>query len=106
VLCSLLWLGAAVIALGNGLDGSGWRNPEAATWTVMLLAQSLPYLAGLVTSLVSAMPSLASAVRSSCPCPHHRRLPRRRPSPCRRRSPHAGAGDGRAGRHRVRAITS
>ncbi len=58
VLGSLLWVGALAVALGNGLDGSGWRNPEAATWAVMLLAQSLPYCAGVAASLVSAMPSL------------------------------------------------
>lgn len=59
VLCMLLWFGATVILIGDGTLGSGWRNQEAVTWASMLLAQSLPYGAGVAASLVSAMPSFA-----------------------------------------------
>jgi len=55
---SLLWLAAAVIVLGPTALGHGWQNDEALTWAAMLLAMSLPYAAGVSTSLVSAMPSL------------------------------------------------
>ncbi len=53
VLFTLLWLGAAVILAG------GYNNDEAITWACMLVAQSLPYGAGVFASLMSAMPSFA-----------------------------------------------
>jgi exo-beta-1,3-glucanase (GH17 family)/cellulose synthase/poly-beta-1,6-N-acetylglucosamine synthase-like glycosyltransferase len=52
LLFGLLWLGATVILIG------GYNNDEAIVWSIMLIAQSLPYGAGLVASLVGAMPSL------------------------------------------------
>jgi exo-beta-1,3-glucanase (GH17 family)/cellulose synthase/poly-beta-1,6-N-acetylglucosamine synthase-like glycosyltransferase len=58
VLAALLWLGAAVILIGDGYPGSGWQNEDAAIWAGMLIAQSLPYAAGVAASLVAAMPSL------------------------------------------------
>jgi exo-beta-1,3-glucanase (GH17 family)/cellulose synthase/poly-beta-1,6-N-acetylglucosamine synthase-like glycosyltransferase len=70
VLALLLWVGALAIALGNGLDGSGWRNPEALTWAVMLLAQSLPYCASVAASLAAAMPSLGRRrIKVALPAP-------------------------------------
>jgi exo-beta-1,3-glucanase (GH17 family)/cellulose synthase/poly-beta-1,6-N-acetylglucosamine synthase-like glycosyltransferase len=59
VLCTLLWLGAVVILIGDGTLGSGWRNQEAVTWATMLMALSLPYCAGVLASLASAMPTYA-----------------------------------------------
>jgi exo-beta-1,3-glucanase (GH17 family)/cellulose synthase/poly-beta-1,6-N-acetylglucosamine synthase-like glycosyltransferase len=53
VLCLLLWLGAAVIFMG------GYNNDEAITWSAMLVAQSLPYAAGVLASLIGAMPAFA-----------------------------------------------
>jgi len=53
VLCTLLWLGAAVILIG------GYNNDEAITWAGMLMALSLPYGAGVLASLAAAMPALA-----------------------------------------------
>jgi hypothetical protein len=53
VLCTLLWLGTAVILIG------GYNNDEAITWAGMLVALSLPYGAGVLASLAAAMPALA-----------------------------------------------
>ncbi len=70
VLVTLLWLGAAVILIGDGTLGSGWQNDEALTWASMLLSMSLPYAAGVATSLISAMPSLGwSRAPKSLPVP-------------------------------------
>jgi hypothetical protein len=48
----LLWLSAfAVTQVPDDLEG-----PDRAMWTIMLLIQSLPYLATLLVSLASAFP--------------------------------------------------
>ncbi len=52
VLMLLLWLAAfAVSQVPDDLEG-----PDRAMWTIMLLIQSLPYLATLLVSLASAFP--------------------------------------------------
>ncbi|MFI4989275.1 MAG: glycosyltransferase family 2 protein, partial [Alphaproteobacteria bacterium] len=68
VLVTLLWLGAAVILIGDGALASGWQNDDALVWAAMLLSMSLPYSASVVASLTSAMPSLAwRRTRASVP---------------------------------------
>jgi exo-beta-1,3-glucanase (GH17 family)/cellulose synthase/poly-beta-1,6-N-acetylglucosamine synthase-like glycosyltransferase len=53
ILMLLLWL--AAFAVSRGLS-----SPDRVMWTIMLLIQSLPYLATLVVSLTSAFPLPAS----------------------------------------------
>ena len=48
----LLWLAAAGITLAH--RGGTW---EAILWTVILLVQSIPYLAAVSMALIAAMPA-------------------------------------------------
>lgn len=50
-LCGLLWLAALAVVWRYGLD-----NPEAALWSAVLVVQSLPYAAAVVTALINARP--------------------------------------------------
>ena len=49
----LLW--AAGIAIWNVYGGD---DPEARIWTVVMFAQSLPYVASLVTAAINTLPHL------------------------------------------------
>jgi len=48
-----LWIAAAALYVGYGRE-----NRDAFLWIALLLIQSLPYLAALVTSMTVAMPDL------------------------------------------------
>jgi hypothetical protein len=48
-----LWIAAAALFVGYGRE-----NRDAFLWIALLLIQSLPYLAALVTSMAVAMPDL------------------------------------------------
>ena len=50
----LVWLAASAVLLRYGLE-----NQEALIWVGLLLVQSIPYLAALVSSLVNSMPTLS-----------------------------------------------
>jgi exo-beta-1,3-glucanase (GH17 family)/cellulose synthase/poly-beta-1,6-N-acetylglucosamine synthase-like glycosyltransferase len=49
----LLWVAAAIIIIANASE-----SPEAWLWAAMLLGQSVPYSAALVTAMVNVMPQL------------------------------------------------
>jgi hypothetical protein len=53
ILCALLW-GAAigVWVLFGGID------PEARLWSILMVVQSLPYVAALYVSMVNALSTL------------------------------------------------
>jgi exo-beta-1,3-glucanase (GH17 family)/cellulose synthase/poly-beta-1,6-N-acetylglucosamine synthase-like glycosyltransferase len=52
VLMSSQWICAAVILIAKG-----WHDLDARMWALVLTVQSIPYLAALVTALVSALPT-------------------------------------------------
>jgi glycosyltransferase involved in cell wall biosynthesis len=56
-LALMLWLAAGGVYLAQGRD-----HPEAVLWAVVLMVQSLPYLAALGLSLVSVWPGRGRAV--------------------------------------------
>ncbi|HYC05559.1 MAG TPA: glycosyltransferase [Azospirillaceae bacterium] len=51
-----LWISAAVIAVLKGGD-----NRDAYIWSIMLVVQSLPYIAALFVSMLNAMPKKQAA---------------------------------------------
>ena len=50
-----LWLAAGSIAFSLGTD-----TMDLLLWIIVLLVQSLPYVAALVTSIISAYPKLSA----------------------------------------------
>jgi hypothetical protein len=56
VLAVVLWLGAAVLWLGNGQ-----LDPEARLWAVFMVVQSLPYAAAVYVSIVNALEQMRHA---------------------------------------------
>lgn len=52
LIAGALWLGTAGVLLGRGAYDS-----EARIWAIMLLIQSVPYAAALLTSLMGALPA-------------------------------------------------
>jgi cellulose synthase/poly-beta-1,6-N-acetylglucosamine synthase-like glycosyltransferase/exo-beta-1,3-glucanase (GH17 family) len=57
-----LWTAAALLYLGYGNE-----NRDAFLWIALLLVQSLPYLAALVTSMINAIPALRTAPAREVP---------------------------------------
>ncbi len=57
VLGSLLWVAAGTVVAFNTAE-----SPEAWLWAAMLVVQSLPYGAAVLTALISAMPQRHAAV--------------------------------------------
>jgi len=53
-----LWIAAAALFIGYGKE-----NRDAFLWIALLLVQSLPYLAALVTSMINAVPDWRALVR-------------------------------------------
>ncbi|HXH71324.1 MAG TPA: glycosyltransferase [Mariprofundaceae bacterium] len=49
----VLWLAAWGVAIGQNVE-----SPDLLLWIIVLLVQSLPYLAAVVLALISAMPGL------------------------------------------------
>jgi exo-beta-1,3-glucanase (GH17 family)/cellulose synthase/poly-beta-1,6-N-acetylglucosamine synthase-like glycosyltransferase len=58
-----LWLAAAAIAFQHGSD-----TLDLLLWTIVLLVQSIPYLAALLVSMVSAFPGLRAELVCGGPC--------------------------------------
>jgi len=52
VVLGLLWLSALGVLISYGF------MPEAIVWAVLLMVQSVPYVAALMLSLVNAVPGL------------------------------------------------
>jgi hypothetical protein len=50
VLALLLWVGAAVLWMNNGVV-----DPEARLWAIFMVVQSLPYAAAVFVSVVNAL---------------------------------------------------
>jgi hypothetical protein len=46
------WFSAALI-----LSVKGWRDFDARMWALVLIVQSIPYLAALTTAMISALPT-------------------------------------------------
>jgi cellulose synthase/poly-beta-1,6-N-acetylglucosamine synthase-like glycosyltransferase len=51
LIAAFLWVAAGAIFVAYGL-----MNLEARLWALMLVAQSIPYVSALITSLIAAMP--------------------------------------------------
>ncbi|MGE5504820.1 MAG: glycosyltransferase [Actinomycetota bacterium] len=63
VLMVLQWI-AAVVCL---MPKDNYYDPDVRLWSIMMVVQSMPYLAALVTSLISVMPSKAPADKPELP---------------------------------------
>ena len=61
-LCLLQWAGASAV-----LYTYGTHDLDARLWALVLVVQSLPYLAAVITSVISATPALS--VRKTAPQP-------------------------------------
>ncbi|WP_142849736.1 glycosyltransferase [Telmatospirillum sp. J64-1] len=53
---TLLMLGQW-LAAGAVLASYGWHDPDARIWALVMVVQSTPFLAALITSMISALPS-------------------------------------------------
>jgi len=71
VLMLALW--GAVLAIVFTQD---IQNLDLVLWVIVLLVQSVPYLAALVVSLVSALPSLPASLIAKSPAGNNRPAPR------------------------------
>jgi exo-beta-1,3-glucanase (GH17 family)/cellulose synthase/poly-beta-1,6-N-acetylglucosamine synthase-like glycosyltransferase len=58
-----LWIAAAGVALAHGSD-----SPDLLLWIIVLLIQSIPYLAALAVSLISALPGLSAELVCAAQC--------------------------------------
>jgi cellulose synthase/poly-beta-1,6-N-acetylglucosamine synthase-like glycosyltransferase/exo-beta-1,3-glucanase (GH17 family) len=58
------WICAAAILIAKG-----WQDLDARLWTLVLVVQSMPYLAALITALISALPTegLMNRLNKSAP---------------------------------------
>jgi hypothetical protein len=54
----LRWLAALWISAALIIASQSWRNHEAVLWAVLLVVQSLPFIAAGITSMLNAMPHL------------------------------------------------
>jgi len=62
------WICAAAI-----LVDKGWHDLDARMWALVLVVQSMPYLAALITALISVMPTeglMARLNKGNTPMPH------------------------------------
>lgn len=85
-LMGLLWIAAATIIIANASE-----SPEAWLWGAMLLGQSVPYSAALITAMVNVMPQIRA--RRAPRLSRHRRNKR-----CRARPPVESQRDAGGGR--------
>ena len=54
----LYWLAALWISAGLVILAENWHNMEALLWSVLLIVQSLPFIAAIITSMINAVPGL------------------------------------------------
>jgi exo-beta-1,3-glucanase (GH17 family)/cellulose synthase/poly-beta-1,6-N-acetylglucosamine synthase-like glycosyltransferase len=76
LLTLLLWIAAAGIVVANGSD-----SPESWLWAAMLVVQSIPYAASLITAMVSIAPQLFKRRRPRVPMAEQPRPSSAMPSP-------------------------
>ena len=62
-----LWISAALVLLAES-----WHNQEAVLWSILLVVQSLPFIAATVTSMLNAMPGLLRRGAATGPLPDGR----------------------------------
>jgi exo-beta-1,3-glucanase (GH17 family)/cellulose synthase/poly-beta-1,6-N-acetylglucosamine synthase-like glycosyltransferase len=58
-----LWTAAVGVALAHGSD-----SPDLLLWIIVLLIQSIPYLAALAVSVISALPGLSAELVCAAHC--------------------------------------
>ncbi|MFO0998522.1 MAG: glycosyltransferase [Alphaproteobacteria bacterium] len=86
-LMGLLWIAAATIIIANASE-----SPEAWLWGAMLLGQSVPYSAALITAMVNVMPQIrARRAPSSLAAPTEQAMPSASPQSKASETPAAAA---------------